>query len=105
MKSRKNILLSTTATLPLVFGLALAVPAAVGVATMDAGSAYAACNPCNPCKANACNPCNPCNPCAAAGLQPVQPLRGEEPVQSLQPLQSMRCQERVVPHARGSLLQ
>ena len=78
MKARKSKLLSTTATLPLVFGLAIAVPAAVGVATLDAGTAYAscsACNPCNPCAAkNACSPCNPCaaknacnpcNPCAA----------------------------------------
>ncbi len=71
MKQNRKQLLSTAATLPLLFGLA------VGVATMGAAvvtspsTAVAACNPCNPCAAK--NACNPCNPCAANACNPCNP--------------------------------
>lgn len=85
MRKTTKTLLSSTATIPVLFGLALAVPAFTAATLLDAGPAAAqtspcaakkACNPCNPCnpcaaKKTACNPCaakkpcNPCNPCAA----------------------------------------
>jgi hypothetical protein len=63
MRKTTKSLLSSTATIPVLFGLALAVPAFTAATMLDAGPAAAQTNPCNPCAAK--NPCNPCNPCAA----------------------------------------
>ncbi len=68
MKQNRSKLMLSSAVLPIVLGLAVGVPAALTGAMVDAGTAYASCNPCsakNPCGA-ACNPCAANNPCGAA---------------------------------------
>ena len=54
MRETAKRLMSSTAAIPVLFGLALAGPAATAVTTIDATPAAAACNPCA-----AAKPCNP----------------------------------------------
>ena len=50
MRETTKQLMSSTAAIPVLFGLALAVPAATAVTTIDATPAAAACNPCKAAK-------------------------------------------------------
>jgi hypothetical protein len=98
MQPYRSRLLSTT-YLSLAVGVgALALGAALpaSVAGLQAGMAYAACNPCNPCAAKTpaathCNPCaaaNPCNPCAAKlvpAAGPCNPCAAQNPCAAANP--------------------